>query len=448
MLNRIVFAIKVLNAFNFISSNEYLNECNQPKDPSEVVTVMEWDWDTEEGAAAAASPSGFLGFNLGFNVDDLYTFVVDAVDASQSFVVTAVTAVEAAAQSMGPWLLPLLSLFVGMFYLLGFRPFERLNRLSSAWRCAATMLILVASFLEVWTFREMSHQRSVHIGTLSMPKQFEILFVQIMTSAASLVARVVFVMLWACGRGILYAARSCLPMTWSSWLCVAERVWDVLTFPILLKLRLLWWAKRNVLALVWMAVVAVCSAIVAGATGAAKGVRTICGSFKGMVQLSAVRVYDLVVSVVAPVPAAAGEEVATVLLSDAVQAAPTVSVVAPVPAAAGEESTVLLSDAVQAAPTASVVAPVPAAAGEEAMVLLLPVAVQAAPAVVETEAVMQVEESTANATVASEVAVDARAKSKVPKDLARPKPRRRTRPAPESKVEPRRSRRIADKAGR
>jgi hypothetical protein len=389
MLNRIVLAMNVLKALYTVTSSEFMDEWKRPKDPSEVVTVMlDWDWDPEGGAAAAAAPSGFLGFN----VDDLYSFVVDAVDASQSFVVTAATAVEAAAQSLGPWLLPLLSLLVGIFYLLGFRPFERLNRLSSVWRCAATMLILAASFLEVWTAHEMSHQRSVHVGTLSMPKQFEILFVQIIASVASLVARVVFVMLWACGRGILFAARSCLPMTWSSWLCVGERVWDVLTFPVLLKVRLVWWAKRNVVALVWMAVVAVCGAIVAGATGAAKGVLTICGSFKGMVQLSAVRVHDLVVSVVA-----------TVLLSDAVQAAPTVSVVAPVPAAAGDEATVLLSDAVQAAPTA------------------------------ETEAVRQVEESAVNAPVVSEVPVKAkkaRAKPKVPKDLVRPRPRRRTRSVP------------------
>jgi hypothetical protein len=111
----------------------------------------------------------------------------------------------------------------------------------------------------------------------------------------------------------------------------------------------------------------------------------------------------------------------------------------------------------------TVVAPVPATAGQEATVLL-PVAVEDAAPAVETEVMQEVEVSTVNAPVVSEVPVEvstvnaavvseevpvkARTKSKVPKGLVQPKPRRRIRPAPESKVEPRQSKRIADRGGR
>jgi hypothetical protein len=102
--------------------------------------------------------------------------------------------------------------------------------------------------------------------------------------------------------------------------------------------------------------------------------------------------------------------------------------------------------------SAVAVAPAPAAIKAKATVLL-PVAVEdAAPAQVETEVMQEVEVSTVNAAVVSEEVVPveaARTKSKVPKkDLVQPKPRRRTRPAPESLVEPRRSKRIADRGGR
>jgi hypothetical protein len=150
-------------------------------------------------------------------------------------------------------------------------------------------------------------------------------------------------MMWAIGRGILHGACSYLPM---SWLCAAERAWNTLTFPLVVKVRLVWWAMRNVLALVSMATVAVCGTTVVGATGAA------------------VRVGDLV-AVVAPDPAA------------------------------GQEATVLLPVAVEDAP---LVAPVPATAGQEATVML-PVAVEAAAPAVETKVMQEVEVSTVNAPV-------------------------------------------------
>jgi hypothetical protein len=183
-----------------------------------------------------------------------------------------------------------------------------------------------------------------------------------------------------------------------SSLCAAERVCNTLTIPLVVYVQLAWWAMRNISALVWMALVAVCGAArVAGATGAAKRVQTIGGSFyKSMMQavgcLGAVRVVDLVSAVVAPALAACKVK-ATVLL---------------------------------------------------------PVAVEDAAPSVETEAMQEVEVSTVHATVVSEeVPVEAaRTKSKVTKDVVQPRPRRRTRPAPESQAEPRRSKRIADRGGR
>jgi hypothetical protein len=76
---------------------------------------------------------------------------------------------------------------------------------------------------------------------------------------------------------------------------LGEWALNSLTFPLVVKWRLAWWAIRNVLALLWMAVVAVCGAAVAVVTGAANGVRTICSFFlKGCVRavsyLSAARV--------------------------------------------------------------------------------------------------------------------------------------------------------------
>jgi hypothetical protein len=81
-------------------------------------------------------------------------------------------------------------------------------------------------------------------------------------------------MLWVICHGILYGARSYLPMY---WLRAAEWAWNSFTLPLFVKVRLAWWATRNVLALVWMAAVAVCGAAVAGATDAAKRVQTTCG---------------------------------------------------------------------------------------------------------------------------------------------------------------------------
>jgi hypothetical protein len=389
MLNSIVYAINVLKALNTLSSNEYLNEWKQPKDPSEVETVIPWDWYWDEepaDAAAAAAPSWFLSF------DDLHCCVVNGF---QSFVEPAL--------SFGPWLLPFLSLLVGMCYVLGFRPFERLNGLSGIWRCAVAMINLVVSFLAVWTTPAVVIKACVvallirvalglargawhwiwwtlhRLVDLLGSLLFLGLFVR---EEINMVTITGLIGLWAGCRKMLYVARFYLPM---SWLCAAERACSSLTFPLVMNLRLVWWAIRNVLALVWMAVVKVCGAAVVGATGAANTVQAICGSFKGMVPLSFVQVCDLV-SVEAPVPAA------------------------------GEEATGL------------------------------PVAVEDAPAA-ETEG-LQVELSTANAAVVSEIPVKARAKSKVPKGLVQSKSRRRARPTQESQVEPRRSKRITDRKGR
>jgi hypothetical protein len=403
MLNRIVYAIKVFNAFNFILTDD---EWKQPTDPSEVETVIPWDWYWDdilaaEAAAAAAAPSVLF---MSFNLNDLHSLLVKT-NAFQSF------ANATSALSLGPWLLPLLSLLVGIFYLLGFRPFERLERLSGVCRCAVAMVILMASFLAVWTAPTVVIQSSVvalvirvllglvragwdwiysqahKLVDLLCGLTGVFLFVD---GQLNMVMLSGLVCLWAGGRAILYVERLCLPI---SWVCVVEWAWNSLTFPLVMNLRLVWWAIRNVSALVWMAVVAVLGAAVAGAT--ANTFQTICGDFyKGRVQtvgwLSAQRVYDLVVSAVAPVPAASNE--------------------------------------------ATVLQPVP---------------VEAAPAV-EIE-VMQVEVSTVNDPVVSEVPVKARTKPKVPKGLVQPKSRRRIRPAPEARVESlpqRRSKRIADRGGR
>jgi DnaJ domain len=116
---------------------------------------------------------------------------------------------------------------------------------------------------------------------------------------------------------------------WLRW-CMGEWAFNALTFSILASLRLVWWAIRNVLALVrmsfvavifaslrlvrsvlvlvCMAVVAVCRSAVAGATGAVKVV--VCLS-NGMV--SAVRVRDLGSEVAPVVPGRAARKEATVL---------------------------------------------------------------------------------------------------------------------------------------
>jgi DnaJ domain len=130
-------------------------------------------------------------------------------------------------------------------------------------------------------------------------------------------------------------------LSWLRW-CMGKWAFNALTFSIFASLRLVWWVIRKILTLVcmavvavifaslrlvWcairslvgMAVVAVCRAAVAGATGAVKVV--VCLS-KGM--QSAVRVRDLG-SVVAPVPVACNE--ATVLRQPvAVEAAPALEI--------------------------------------------------------------------------------------------------------------------------
>jgi hypothetical protein len=423
MLNRIAFAIKVLNAFNFIlTDTEWIKECNRPKDPSEVETVIPWDWYWDdileaEAAAAAAAPSFLM------NVDDLSSFVVDGFHS-----------IVAEVPPFGQCLLPFLSLLVGTLYLLGFRPFERLDGLSGIWRCAMAMVVLVASFLAVWTVPAVAIKPCV-VALLvrvvlglaraawdwmwwTLHRLVDLLGCYLgvgllVRAEVNMVTMTGLLGFWAGCRGIVYLAHSYLPM---SWLRTAEQACNSLTFPLVINLRLVWWSIRNVFALLRMAVVAVCGAAVAGATGTANTVQTICGSFyKGMVQtvvrLSAVRVGDLV-SVVAPGAAASME--ATVLPPVAVEAAPVV------------ETEV---------------------AAEAAPVVETEVAVEVDGAV-ETEVMQEVEASTVNAPVVRVVPVKARTKSKVPKGPVQPKSRRRARPAPESKVEPRRSKRVADREGR
>jgi hypothetical protein len=417
MLNGIAFAFKVLKAVHTISSNEYLEEWKKPCDLSEVAarTAVNLDWDEEE--AAAEAPSFLMSF------DDLSALVVDGFQS-----------VVSAVQPFGPWLLPFLSLLVGSLYLLGFRPFKRLDGLSGVWRCAMAMVVLVAAFLTVWTVpAEVIKACAVALlvrGVLGLARAawdwmwwtlhrlVDLLGCYLsvgllVRKEINMVTMTGLVGFWAGCRGMIHLAHSYMPM---SWLRTAEQACNSLTFPLVINLRLVWWAIRNVLALVWMAVVAVCGAAVAGATGTANAVQTICGSFyKGMVQtgvrLGAVRVVDLV-SVVAPV------------------------------AAAGMEATVLPPGAVEAAPMVET-----EVAAEAAPVVETEVAVKADGAV-ETEVMQEVEASTVNAPVVSEVPVKARTKSKVPKGPVQPKSRRRARPAPESKVEPRRSKRFADREGR
>jgi hypothetical protein len=101
---------------------------------------------------------------------------------------------------------------------------------------------------------------------------------------------------------------------------MGEWALNVHTFPLFVNLRLVWWAFRSVLAFVWMAIVAVCRAVMAGASA-------ICGClFKGMV--SAERVRNLS-SVVALVPVACNE--ATVLLPETIEAAPALEIEANAP---------------------------------------------------------------------------------------------------------------------
>jgi hypothetical protein len=248
MLNRIVFAIKMLKAINSISSNEYLDEWKQPMALSEVAarTMIDLDWDEEEGAAAAAAPS----FLMSFNVDDLSSLVVDGF---QSFVTTVLP--------FGPWLLPFLSLLVGLFYVLGFRPVERLDGLSGISRCMAAMLILLVSFSAGWmapTWMIGASVVTLLLGTgwewvkWTMHGLVYLLYwwacvEAYLAGVLDLPTLAYLVICWSSGNALLSFLDLYFP--WS-WLCIGKWAWNSLTFSLVVGIR-------NVLASAWKAVVPV-----------------------------------------------------------------------------------------------------------------------------------------------------------------------------------------------
>jgi hypothetical protein len=262
MLNCIVSTFNMLKAF--YSLDEWKPSL------SKVAARTAVDWDGVEIEAAA--PSALLSFN----VDDLYTLVVDGF---QSFVNVLLP--------FGPWLLPMLSLCVGMIYMLGVRPVERLNGLTGISRCTAATFILAVSFLAAWS-APVWFIVAAGIVTLAMQTEWNWIYwtmcrlVDLLCGCACLevfvfgeldMPTLVFVVAsWASVHVILIVW--CL-----SCMCVGEWVWSSLTFPLAVNLQLVWWAIRNVLALARMGVVAVCSAAVAVATGAANGVQTVCSFF-------------------------------------------------------------------------------------------------------------------------------------------------------------------------
>jgi hypothetical protein len=225
------------------------------------------------------------------------------------------------------WVLVLPSL-VWMFSMLGFRPVESLDQLSGFSRYAAAYAILVHSLTAVTTEPELVILNFIVafvvggvclIGTWDWFRwtvrriwDFWMWWKQCeaMWENGKLYGNAPLGVLWAVGH---------LALSVSFQLPIGEWALNVHTFPLFVNLRLVWWAFRSVLALVWMAIVAACRAIMAGATGAAKS--------KGMV--SAERVRNLS-SVVALVPVACNE--ATVLLRpETVEAAPALEIEANAP---------------------------------------------------------------------------------------------------------------------
>jgi hypothetical protein len=178
------------------------------------------------------------------------------------------------------------------------RPIESLDQLSGFWRFMASLAILAVSFLAVWTAPAWVIISS--IVALAIRTGWDWIF-WTMRRLVDLLCGL------ACAQ-VFLAAELNMPMLgsvillWASEhliLAVLDRLgeWALnsLTFPLVVNLRLAWWAVRTVLALLWMAVVAVCGAAVAVVTGATNGVRAICSFFlKGCVRavsyLSAVRV--------------------------------------------------------------------------------------------------------------------------------------------------------------
>jgi hypothetical protein len=251
MLNRIVLAMNVLLAFVTITSNEYMDESKKPSDLSELAaarTAVDLDWDEEEGAAAAA-PS-FL-----FNIDDVSSLVVDAIDASQSFVTAVVL-------PFGPWLLPLLSILVGISCVLGVRPVERLEGLVGIWRCTAAVLIVVLSFWADYkapTWMIVASAVAFLMGTRSkwihwtLHRLVDLLFCWDLYSQVFVFKEfnvtILFILMnfWWSGHAILSVFNVYYPM---SWLCIAEWAWNSLTFSLVEAIRKVW-------ALAYKAVIAV-----------------------------------------------------------------------------------------------------------------------------------------------------------------------------------------------
>jgi hypothetical protein len=130
MLNRIVLAFNMLKAFYSLLTNKNIRVL------FEVAARKAVKWVCDEGVAAAAAAPSLL---KSLNVNDLSSQVVKE---GFQFIVAKVL-------PFGPWLLPFLSLLVGSFCVLGFRPIERLDGLSGIWRCMAAMFVLLASFLAV-----------------------------------------------------------------------------------------------------------------------------------------------------------------------------------------------------------------------------------------------------------------------------------------------------------
>jgi hypothetical protein len=273
MLERIVYAINMLKAFITLLSDEYLDNWKKLMALFEVATVTAVDWDGVEIEAAA--PSALLSFN----VDDLYTLVVDGF---QSFVNVLLP--------FGPWLLPMLSLCVGMIYMLGVRPVERLDGLAGISRCTAATFILAVSYLAFSMAPAWMNIASVVASLLGTGcdwiKWTMRRLVDVLCGCALCVDIFVFrelnvtmlVVLMTCcagGHAILSVLDLYFPM---SWLCIDKWACDLLTFSIVEGIR-------NVLALAWKAVVAVCGAIVAVATDTANNVQTICWTMHRLLDL-------------------------------------------------------------------------------------------------------------------------------------------------------------------
>jgi hypothetical protein len=190
----------------------------------------------------------------------------------------------------GPWLLPLLSLFVGMIYVLGVRPVERLDGLAGISRCTAATFILAVSYLAFSMAPAWMNVASVVASLLgtgcdwikwTMRRLVDVLCgcalcVDIFVFREHNVTMLLILMVcWAVGHAILSVLDLYFPM---SWLCIDKWACDLLTFSIAEGIR-------NVLTVAWKAVVAVCGAIVAAITDTANNVQTICWTMHRLLDL-------------------------------------------------------------------------------------------------------------------------------------------------------------------